>query len=63
MNYGVKFEVVEINLSNNMSKIQDELQTISGIRTVPNLFIDGVSKGGCSDFKKLEFQHDQYFAF
>lgn len=37
-----------------MRQVQDRLKEISDVRTVPNLFIGGQSKGGCNAIKTLE---------
>ena len=33
------------------SQIQDALKDITGQKTVPNIFINGIHIGGCSDLK------------
>lgn len=54
----VNFVVVEVNLSSETSAIQKVLHEISTISTVPILFVDGKSIGGCNYTKMLEFRGD-----
>ncbi|XP_067928954.1 uncharacterized protein [Watersipora subatra] len=43
----------EINQMENCSQIQDVLQHMTGARTVPRVFINGKSIGGCSELTEL----------
>lgn len=43
----VKFESVELNKIDNGEIIQDMLKQLTGRSTVPNVFINGISIGGC----------------
>jgi tellurite resistance protein TehA-like permease/glutaredoxin/hemerythrin-like domain-containing protein len=52
---GVDFAVVEVDKSHAMAAIQRKLGEISKITTVPNLFIQGTSLGGCVDVKARIF--------
>ncbi|KAJ2371404.1 Glutaredoxin [Coemansia sp. RSA 2607] len=45
----IKFKAIEINLEKNGSAIQDALLSITGQRTVPNIFANGYHIGGCDD--------------
>lgn len=49
---GVK--VVELDELPNESELQDELETITGARTVPRIFVDGRCLGGADDVSALE---------
>jgi glutaredoxin 3 len=46
---GAVYEVIELDKKDNMIAIQDALQMVSNRRTVPNVFIKGVSIGGGDD--------------
>ncbi|EKX53000.1 hypothetical protein GUITHDRAFT_101448 [Guillardia theta CCMP2712] len=46
--------VVELDLIDNGSDIQQVLRMMTGIATVPNIFIGGKSVGGCSELKELK---------
>ncbi|KAI9302506.1 glutaredoxin [Cunninghamella echinulata] len=48
---GVKPEVIELDTRNDGAAIQNYLQTKSGQRTVPNIFINGQHIGGNSDLQ------------
>lgn len=56
--YGVHYKVFEVDKVSNTAALQDKLKEISGIRTAPNLFLDGKSVGGCTTFKGVEFSLD-----
>uniref|UniRef100_A0A914YJF6 Glutaredoxin domain-containing protein n=1 Tax=Panagrolaimus superbus TaxID=310955 RepID=A0A914YJF6_9BILA len=49
-----EMEVLEINEREDMSKIQDHLLSISGVRTVPQVFLDGKFIGGATDLEKMQ---------
>ena len=42
-------EPAELSCTDNTSEYQDALQELTGRRTVPNIFINGKSVGGCDD--------------
>ncbi|KAI9311405.1 glutaredoxin-1, partial [Dichotomocladium elegans] len=46
---GVKYRAVELNNEKNGTAIQDYLETRTGQRTVPNIFIKQQHVGGCDD--------------
>ncbi|EDK47333.1 Glutaredoxin-1 [Lodderomyces elongisporus] len=52
--YGVPYELIELNSVNNGAEIQRALQEVTGQRTVPNIFINGKHIGGNSDLQALE---------
>lgn len=45
--------IVELDKHKNGRQLQDYIGTKTGRKTVPNLFINGVSRGGSDDIKKL----------
>ncbi|CAM9020732.1 hypothetical protein WICANDRAFT_79157 [Wickerhamomyces anomalus NRRL Y-366-8] len=45
--------IVELDKHKNGRQLQDFIGTKTGRKTVPNLFINGVSRGGSDDIKKL----------
>ncbi len=47
----VEFESHELDKLPDGSAIQDALKDITGQKTVPNIFINGIHIGGCSDLK------------
>mmetsp|Transcript_21310 Transcript_21310/g.40490 ORF Transcript_21310/g.40490 Transcript_21310/m.40490 type:complete len:152 (-) Transcript_21310:128-583(-) len=49
---GVDFKLYELNEMDNGGEIQDALLEISGQKTVPNIFINGVHVGGNSDIQE-----------
>lgn len=49
----VDYTPVELDLLDNTSEYQDALQELTGRRTVPNIFINGKSVGGCDDLIAL----------
>jgi glutaredoxin 3 len=51
---GLLFEALELDQRQDGSDIQAELQKITGQRTVPNIFINGSSIGGCDDLFALD---------
>eukprot|EP00903_Cladosiphon_okamuranus_P008394 g8070.t1 len=51
---GAKYEVIELDKVEHGSAIQDALQSITGQRTVPNVFIGGSSIGGGDDTVRLQ---------
>lgn len=55
--YGARYAVVQLNdlPHETMKAAQDYLFETCKQRTVPNLFINGKSHGGCSDMKVREF--------
>jgi glutaredoxin 3 len=52
---GDAFEVWELNQMDNGPEIQDYLQSLTGQRTVPNIFINGDHIGGCDDLMELHY--------
>ncbi|CCH41361.1 Monothiol glutaredoxin-7 [Wickerhamomyces ciferrii] len=48
--------IVELDKHKNGRELQDFIASKSGRKTVPNLFINGVSRGGSDEMKKL---HDE----
>lgn len=48
----VDTKVVELDQLDNGAEYQDELLTITGQRTVPNVFVKGSHLGGCDDTMK-----------
>ncbi|KAJ1647859.1 Glutaredoxin [Coemansia erecta] len=56
----IAFEAIELDQRKDGGAIQDALQTITGQRTVPNIFANGYHIGGCDDtlaaLKSKEFQ-------
>jgi tellurite resistance protein TehA-like permease/glutaredoxin len=53
--YGIPYFVFEVDKSAKLPDFIAKLNEISGIKTFPNLFINGKSHGGCMDMKKKEF--------
>ncbi|CAM9520010.1 unnamed protein product [Scytosiphon promiscuus] len=51
---GAKYELIELDQVENGSAVQDALQSITGQRSVPNVFIGGTSIGGGDDTVKLK---------
>ncbi|CAN0275020.1 unnamed protein product [Ectocarpus sp. 8 AP-2014] len=51
---GAKYELIELDQVDNGSAIQDALQSITGQRSVPNVFIGGTSIGGGDDTVRLQ---------
>eukprot|EP00752_Nemacystus_decipiens_P012123 g10748.t1 len=51
---GAKYEVIELDKVEDGSAIQDALQSITGQRSVPNVFIGGTSIGGGDDTVRLQ---------
>lgn len=60
LSWGVTFAVVELDSlpSSAMKAAQDALFDMGGFRTVPHLFVEGVSRGGCNDIKTQERNYD-----
>lgn len=52
--YGVEYSVFELDKTDDMCSIKSELLKQSGVGTVPNLFVDGTCRGGCTDIKSFE---------
>lgn len=52
---GQEFYVEELDKQSNGSTIQKGLQELTGQRTVPNIFINGVHIGGNSDLQQLNY--------
>jgi glutaredoxin 3 len=50
---GVQYAAYELDMRQDGSYIQDELEKRTGRRTVPNVFIDGTSIGGCDLTREL----------
>jgi glutaredoxin 3 len=46
---GVEVAYFELNEAGNGSAIQQQLASMSGQRTVPNVFVGGKHLGGCDD--------------
>lgn len=51
---GVEFKLYELNEMDDGAEIQDALLEISGQKTVPNVFINGVHVGGNSETQDAE---------
>ncbi|KAG9067852.1 hypothetical protein KI688_011441 [Linnemannia hyalina] len=51
---GAKAFILELDNVDNGAAIQAYLQTLTGQRTVPNIFIAQTHIGGCDDLFKLE---------
>ena len=49
--YNAKFAAYELDKEDDGSAIQNELKSMTGQRTVPNIFINGEHVGGCDDLK------------
>lgn len=47
----VAFEEIDVTYD---ERLQEEVQRLSGRRTVPQIFIDGKSVGGFDDIKRLD---------
>ncbi|KAJ1825876.1 hypothetical protein LPJ56_002460, partial [Coemansia sp. RSA 2599] len=56
----IAFEAIELDQRKDGGAIQDALLSITGQRTVPNIFANGYHIGGCDDtlaaLKSKEFQ-------
>lgn len=50
------YKLLELDTEADGAAIQDELLSISGIRTVPNMFVGGKSLGGCDEVHQLHRQ-------
>ncbi|CAM9239904.1 unnamed protein product, partial [Heterosigma akashiwo] len=50
---GAKFEVVELDTMSDGGAIQSALSSLTGRRTVPNVFIGGKTVGGGDDVEGL----------
>ena len=48
---GIAFEVKELDQINNGDALQNALQSKTGQRTVPNIFVNGEHLGGNSDLQ------------
>ncbi len=46
---GVPFKAIELDQIPQGHQMQDALKTLSGQRTVPNIYIGGTHVGGCDD--------------
>jgi len=51
---GVPVHVIEVDSIKDGAKIHEAAKRISGLKTVPNVFIKGEHIGGCDDVKKLQ---------
>lgn len=56
--YGVSFAVFEVNSSSKCKDIHQALFDLTRSKTVPNLFVNGATVGGCTDFKSKEFTRE-----
>ncbi|KAI8894608.1 glutaredoxin [Globomyces pollinis-pini] len=45
----IDFKSYDLNIRQDGKLIQDYLYTVTGIRTVPNIFINGINIGGCNN--------------
>ncbi|KAK0525069.1 Glutaredoxin, partial [Tilletia horrida] len=54
LNLGDKVGIIELDHDKNGAAIQDYLQSKTGQRTVPNIFIKQEHVGGCSDLQSLQ---------
>lgn len=52
--HGAKAEIIELDVVEEGSAIQEYLAEVTGQRTVPNIFINGNHIGGSSDLEALE---------
>ncbi|XP_025423275.1 glutaredoxin-2, mitochondrial-like [Sipha flava] len=52
-NMKVTYKVIELDNREDMDDIQDALEGITGARSVPRVFVDGVFIGGGSDVRKM----------
>lgn len=50
---GVSFELVELDELVDEQDVQDALRNLTGLGTVPNVFIGGKHIGGCDDTMAL----------
>ena len=50
---GAAFKELQLDKMENGKEIQDELLTVTGQKTVPNIFIQGKHIGGCDSLFKL----------
>ena len=50
---GDEVAVIQLDQRRDGSSIQSELASLTGRRTVPNVFIGGENVGGCDDVKAL----------
>ncbi|XP_055968513.1 glutaredoxin-1 [Sorex fumeus] len=46
-------EFVDITTTNDMGKVQDYFEQLTGARTVPRVFLGTECIGGCSDLEKM----------
>jgi len=51
-----KQQVIEVDITNDSAKQQEMLEKAPGVRTVPQIFINGQHVGGCDDLYAL---HDK----
>lgn len=52
--WGCNYEYIECDVSPITHQQRQQIQTLSGIKTIPNIFIGNKSIGGCSDLSKLK---------
>jgi glutaredoxin len=50
----VKFTAIELDQIQGGGEMQEELQKMTGQRTVPNIFVKGKHLGGCDDTLRAE---------
>nr|VZI04363.1 unnamed protein product [Spirometra erinaceieuropaei] len=53
-------DVVDISTNPRCSEIQDALKALTGARTVPRIFINGKSLGGCDDAQRAQKTGELY---
>lgn len=51
--FSPSYHVVELDQHGHTDELQDYIEKVTGRRTVPNVIINGVSKGGCDDMVTL----------
>ena len=49
----IEFKTMELDQEANGAEVQDALESLTGQRTVPNVFVGGKSIGGGTDVQKL----------
>ena len=52
-NFSPTYYVVELDQHEHTDELQDHIEKVTGRRTVPNVIINGISKGGCDDMVAL----------
>ncbi|KAM3161135.1 Glutaredoxin domain-containing protein [Lachancea thermotolerans] len=52
--FSPSYMVVELDKHEHGAELQKHIGSLTGRSTVPNVIINGVSRGGCDDFEKLQ---------